>query len=466
MQAKNTSPKPLVSVYAEKGVLAFRFSSKYNSLFEILDGKPPTKQRTMGLGLRESPENWKLAQSAALRIERDLSDSENWQILFDPTFVKYGLAVKYSAAALKLAAPIPEIEPEMTVGAMWEEYLLWKKPQLQPTTFEFKFNRAFINALKGLVWNGKTKLFTDTQNGVWDMLLCSAITEKILTHKMNAESRKSLVSALSEAFTRLQSQGRTKLTKNPFILENKTENKTDKYESTVDVDGSINCRWCDKDDTERNPEEKDRRAFTKDERDIIIKAFYESARYGDRNIAPLVEFLFLTGCRPGEAYALEWKDVFLGRNNDYVRFSRSYNGQLKNTQQTKTGEIRLFKMYPKLRDLLLRIKPDTAQPNDLVFTNTRGDAYNSGCMGIVWNGKPEKKKDGTKDENPGVVSRLVLDGAISRYLAPYHTRHTFITLMAQAGTDLLLLATACGNSVEVIQRHYLGVDTEALFPNI
>ncbi|MCY7386099.1 MAG: hypothetical protein LH628_26750 [Microcoleus sp. CAN_BIN18] len=147
MQAKNTAPKPLVSVYAEKGVLAFRFSSKYNPLFEILDGKAPAKQRTMGLGLRESPENWKLAQSAALRIERDLSDSENWQILFDPTFVKYGLTVKYSAAALKLAAPIPESEPEMTVGAMWEDYLVWKQPQLQPTTFSAIYAGTYSNVI-------------------------------------------------------------------------------------------------------------------------------------------------------------------------------------------------------------------------------------------------------------------------------------------------------------------------------
>jgi len=67
---------------------------------------------------------------------------------------------------------------------------------------------------------------------------------------------------------------------------------------------------------------------------------------------------------------------------------------------------------------------------------------------------------------PGVVTQLVTDGLIDGYLPPYHTRHTFITLMAHAGTDLLLLATACGNSVEVIQRHYLGVNTEANFPDI
>lgn len=466
MQARNTAPKPLVSVYAEKGVLAFRFSSKYNPLFAILDGKAPTKQKTMGLGLRESADNWKLAQSAALRIERDLSDSENWQLLFDPTFVKYGLAVKYTSAALKLAAP-PIAETEITVGTMWEDYLVWKRPQVQPTTFEFKFNGGFSNALKGLVWDGKTKSFTDTQNGVWDLPLRPSIGDLILAHEMCADSKKNLFSALSEAFTRLQSQGKTKLTVNPFVLVSTiAENKTDKYKSTVNADGTVNCRWWDKDDTERNLAERDRRAFTKDERDTIIKAFYESPRLGDRQAATLIEFLFLTGCRPGEAFALEWRDVFLGHDKDYIRFSKSYNGQLKNTQTTKTGEIRLFKVYPKLNKLLLRIKPDNAQSNDLVFTNTRGGAYNSGCIGIVWNGKPDTNKDGTRDENPGVVTRLVKASLISHYLSPYHARHTFITLQAEAGADLFLLATICGNSIEVIQRHYLGINTEATLPDI
>jgi len=466
MQAKNTAPKPLVSVYAEKGVLAFRFSSKYNPLFEILDGKPPTKQRTMGLGLRESPENWKLAQSAALRIERDLSDSENWQILFDPTFVKYGLAVKYSAAALKLAAPIPEIEPEITVGAMWEDYLLWKQPQLEETTFKLNYQVVFTNAVKGLIWNNQQHSHTIAASGcMWDMSLSQVDVNRLMKAPLSLRTQRKTLAALSEAFTRLQSQGKTKLTANPFVIVGGvTENKTDKYKSTVDVDG-IEREWWDVPDNETDDDERDRRAFTKDERDIIIKAFYESDKPGQLQAAPLIEFLFLTGCRSGEAFALRWQDVFMGRDKNYVRFSKSYNGRLKNTQVTKTGDIRIFKIYPKLRELLLRIKPDTAQPNDLVFQNTQGNSYSSNTLDALWR-QTRGRKNNTIYNYPGVVTQLVDSGVISCYLSPYHTRHTFITLMAQAGADLFLLATTCGNSIEVIQRHYLGVDTEATLPDI
>jgi len=280
MQARNTAPKPLVSVYAEKGVLAFRFSSKYNPLFEILDGKAPNKQRTMGLGLRESPENWKLAQSAALRIERDLSDSENWQILFDPTFVKYGLAVKYSAAALKLAAPIPKAETEITVGTMWEEYLVWKKTVVEETTFKQRY-RKYTNAVKGLIWDNRSRAFTTTKIQLGNIPLDrdSAIVEAIVAISVSEKNK--LSSALSEAFEYAKTKGLlvNPTTVNPFVLDKfsvPAVTTQQKYADKV-VNGET-VEWHETGD--ENTQEDDRRAFTLVERDIIIKAFYESDRQG------------------------------------------------------------------------------------------------------------------------------------------------------------------------------------------
>ncbi|MEG4852833.1 tyrosine-type recombinase/integrase [Microcoleus sp. B5-D4] len=458
MYAKSQSIPETIKVQSDNGSLRLQFSTKYNPIFG-------GKRKHQGLGMKDTPDNWQKAIAIAYRIEGDLQHPD-WQQLFDPSFAKYGLKTKY-AAELKLAAPIPEPEPEMTVGAMWEDYLEWKQPQLQPTTFKFRFQISFTNILKGLVWDDKTKLFVDTHSGIWDLPLCPSLSESLFTGKMHPASKKNLLFALTEAFVRLQSQGKTKLNINPFIMPASIiKNKTDKYKSQVSADGTVDLRWWDKSDTETDPEERDRRAFTREERDIIIKAFYESDKPATRHAAPLVEFLFLTGCRSGEAFALEWKDVFLGRDKEYIRFNKSYNGKLKNTQTTKTGTIRLFKIYPKLNELLLRIKPDNTKPTDLVFVNTRGGAYNSGNLGILWNGKCETNKNGIESKKDGVLTRLVDVGKISFYLAPYHTRHTFITLMANAGTNLLLLATACGNSVEVIQRHYLGIDTTVNFPDI
>ena len=464
-QAKTTTPKSLVSVYAEKGVLAFRFSSKYNPLFEILDGKAPTKQRTMGLGLRESPENWKLAQSAALRIERDLSDSENWQILFDPTFVKYGLAVKYASAALKLAAPIPEPEPEMTVGAMWEDYLIWKQPQLQPTTFKSWFHRTYTNVIKGLIWDSGNQTFTESQHSVYGMAISASVVTTLLAGGTNQETKRKTLVALSEAFTRLQSLGKTKLAVNPFVIVGGvTENKTDKYKSTVNADGTER-EWWNVPDNESDNDELDRRCFSKADRDTIIDAFYNHKNAAARQLAPLIEFRFLTGCRNGEAFALHWSDCFRGKDNDKIIFRLSYSGQTKGTQIPKTGESRIFQMYPKLRDLLTRIKPATAQPNDLVFTKLNGKSWDADAIHKKWSGSKQTKNE-TEYHYPGLVTQLATDGLIDGYLPFYNCRHTFISLQAHAGTDLFLLATACGNSVETIQKHYLGVNPDVSFTDI
>lgn len=457
-QARSTAPKPLVSVYAEKGVLAFRFSSKFNSLFEILDGKAPSKQKTMGLGLRESAENWKLAQSAALRIERDLSDSENWQLVFDPTFVKYGLAVKYSSAALKLAAPIPEPEPEMTVGTMWEDYLTWKQPQLESTTFQMRYRGTYTNAVKGLAWDKRTAKLADTQNGVWDMHLSNAVADKLSVHPVSDKNKKYLLVALTEAFTRLQSLGKTKLMVNPFVIVGGvTENKTDKYKPTVNGDGTIRA-WYEIQDTETNPDERDRRAFTKDERDTIIKAFYESDKANVRQAAQLIEFLFLTGCRSGEAFALTWNNIKF--DNNQIIIHKSYAATIKQVKCTKNADTRLFVIYPKLRDLLLRIKPADAKPTDLLFKQLNGKPHNSTGIGCIWR-EGKTKSNGKEYCYPGVVTQLVESGAISCYLSPYHTRHTFITLQARAGVDLTMLAGICSTGVDKIHQHYLEHDKTA-----
>ena len=47
--------------------------------------------------------------------------------------------------------------------------------------------------------------------------------------------------------------------------------------------------------------------FTRAERSQVIAAFKSHRSY--RHYAPLVEFLFLTGCRPSKAIALQWKHI-------------------------------------------------------------------------------------------------------------------------------------------------------------
>jgi len=455
-QARSNHVPDTIKVQSDNGSLRLQFSTQYNPIFG-------GKRKHQGLGMKDTPDNWAKAVGIAWRIQEDLQHTD-WQKLFDPSFAKYGLKTKY-AAELKLAAPIPQPEPEMTVGQMWEDYLIWKQPQLQPTTFEI-WRNTFTNALKGLVWNKKTSIFLDTQNGLWEVPLSTDIGKNVSELSLGAKNKGLLIGALKEAFTRLQSLGKTKLTVNPFVIVGGvTENKTDKYKSAINTDGGTLEWWEVKADTEVNPEERDRRAFTKDERDIIIKAFYESDKASCRQAAPLIEFLFLTGCRSGEAFALRWQDIKLDRG--YIFFYKSYSTRLKNIQQTKDGVDRLFKIYPKLNNFLLRIKPADVKPTDLVFAKLNGKSYDSGALGKIWNKPNASVYMGVRHEYVGVVTQLVESGAISCYLSPYHTRHTFITLMARHdGVDLILLGACCGNSADIIQRHYLGVNISSVLPDI
>ena len=440
---------------SDKGNLRLAFSTRYNPVF---DGK----RKYEPLGMRDTPENRLKAEAIAYRIENDLLHPD-WLQLFDPTFAKYGLKSQY--AALKLAAPIPEVEPEMTVGAMWEDYLIWKQPQLQPTTFKAEYEVSFSNVVKGFVWNKVTAKYSDTDTGIYDLPLSKVSADMILDHPYAVLKKQNTLTALSEAFTRLQSQGKTKLTANPFvIIGGAVKNKTDKYKSTVNSDGDVK-EWWQTDSTETDSEENDRRAFSKSDRDTIINAFYNHKNESPRELAPLVEFRFLTGCRSGEAFALHWGDCFRGKDSDKIIFRLSYSGRTKGTQVVKTGESRIFKMYPKLRDLLLRIKPVDAKPDDLVFTKLNGKSWDSSATQNLWNVKT-CKRNGIDCNYPGIVTQLATDGLIDGYLPFYNCRHTFISLQAHAGTDLLLLATACGNSVEVIQRHYLGIDTTVKMTDI
>lgn len=459
-----------VSVFVHKGVVNLRFPKRHSPIWETLDGKSlKGKPKCLALGkhgFSDNPEDKKRALQIAIAMEADL-DHPEWDKLFDPTLAKYGIgSAKYAKLADVLQMPgTKQPEPEMTVGAMWEDYLTWKETQVEASYFQPTFFVTFSNALKGLKWCNKTKKFSDAGNGVWDKPLSAEIVELLPLIEISKEKKVTLFSALNEAFTRAQSQGKVKLTINPFSnLKPDKPDTRDKYKSVVRGDGTVWKWWEVRNAKSQDVLEADKRAFTAIERDIIINAYYESEKAGERQIAPLIEFLFLTGCRSGEAFALVWDNVKF--DNNCVVFGTSYSSTIKAVKVTKNDSIRLFYLYPRLTELLKRIKPDDAKPNDLVFKQENGRTFNSDHHGHSWLGRSQTKKNGKTYHYPGVVTRLVEEGKITQYLPPYNARHTFITLTAHANKEnpscLALLAASCENSVEIIIKHYLDVDHSAV----
>jgi integrase len=211
--------------------------------------------------------------------------------------------------------------------------------------------------------------------------------------------------------------------------------------------------------------------FTREEMERIIKAYEEHPRYS--YLAPLVIFLFLTGCRTGEGVALRWKNV----TEKYIYFRESLSlvrGKHICKEGTKTEAERVFpRINPRLNQLLEQLKPEKVNPDDFVFQTPRGGHISRKIFSYSWYGGKKNKYF-----YQGIVSKLAsktqAQGGIDHYRCPYSTRHTFITLALETmaakklltPSDVSQLAKYVGNSSTMIYEHYLGRSSNEQLVNI
>ncbi|MCC3405391.1 MAG: site-specific integrase [Microcoleus sp. PH2017_10_PVI_O_A] len=170
--------------------------------------------------------------------------------------------------------------------------------------------------------------------------------------------------------------------------------------------------------------------FTEEERDRIIDAFRQTEEFQ----APLIEFLFLTGCRPSEAIALRWKHI--DTNLSQITFCEAFVYGV--AKDTKTSKSRIFPINPKLRSLLSSIKPVAADSESLVFPSKTGliaDEHN--LANRQW--KP------------------ILEILGIRQRPLYNCRHTFISTCLAKGVQVRQVALWVGNSPRTIWEHYAGL---------
>ena len=170
--------------------------------------------------------------------------------------------------------------------------------------------------------------------------------------------------------------------------------------------------------------------FTQQERDRIIKAFKEQEPY----YAPLIEFLFLTGCRPSEAIALRWKHIDASLTQ--ITFCEAFVYGV--TKDTKTSKSRSFPVNPKLRSLLEAVKPMAIDGESLVFPSKTGlviDEHN--LLNRQWH--------------------PILEELAVRPRPIYNCRHTFISTCLAKGIQVRQVALWVGNSPRTIWEHYAGL---------
>ncbi|WP_416676729.1 site-specific integrase [Egbenema bharatensis] len=192
-------------------------------------------------------------------------------------------------------------------------------------------------------------------------------------------------------------------------------------------------------------EEEEINPFTREERDRIIAAFQANRYY--KGYAPLVEFLFFTGCRPSEALALQWKNV----KQQVITFRRVliYDGKkLVIQDKLKTQALRKFSINPQLAEIIAAIKPENSDPESLVFPSPKGKF-------IDWS-------NFTTRAWAKILASLAQDTVLSNgeilpgieYRNPYQMRHTFCSLCREGDIASIQLAKWVGNSAEMIDRVY------------
>ncbi|MEH2031344.1 MAG: tyrosine-type recombinase/integrase [Nostoc sp.] len=227
------------------------------------------------------------------------------------------------------------------------------------------------------------------------------------------------------------------------------------------TDYSRCCKWaCDSELIAYNPFEKVQlqkpkikhrncKAFTLEQRDLIIESFERHSIH--QHYAALVKFLFWTGARPGEAFALTWGDI----SQDYRRISINKSRNFKGIKKgTKNGKQRVFPAQEgsKLHQLLIDIKPKNTVPTDLIFFSKAAKPINSDTFLDFW------KEDHTKSQSNayrslGVVMELANQGKVP-YLKPYATRHTFATWAITSGLSVDKVARLIGDTVQTVLKYY------------
>lgn len=172
--------------------------------------------------------------------------------------------------------------------------------------------------------------------------------------------------------------------------------------------------------------------------------------------ALLVDFTAMTGCRPGEALALRWRDV-----GERIAISRRLSGK-EIVEGTKARRDRSVPVLPPLRTDLVRLRESGGDPPDAwIFRTPSGGHW----LETDWRNyrsrhfRPalERVEAGWGRwrawlSRPEAVRESVAGLAATR---PYDLgRHTHSALMLAAGMSLQRLARIQGHSIRVLDDAY------------
>jgi integrase len=342
-------------------------------------------RRYHSLHLSDSVRNRQHADFVAQWMQNDILSHS-----FDPTFKRYKQQDETPGAVIS----------EISISDLWERYTIYKRPQLAASTIAKDFDRVAT-----LIGRFPVTSLRDAV-AVRDYLNSETTpntTRRVLT-QLNAACKWGVKS-------------RT-IASNPFDGM-AADIKLPKGSEKPDID-----------------------PFSPEERDLIIDYF---KKY-NQPFAPLVEFIFRTGCRPSEATGLVWRNISVDFKT--VTFTQAVTlteDGLAVKQGLKTQERRVFPCGDTLQTFLRSIAPEDIHRDRFVFESDRGkfiDFHNF-----------------TNRHWHPVLTTL---GIAPR--SPYQMRHSYITFCIRSGMDAANVAKLVGNSPEIIYKHYMGVDRNLVAP--
>ena len=171
--------------------------------------------------------------------------------------------------------------------------------------------------------------------------------------------------------------------------------------------------------------------FTHEAMTAIVEGFKKSRYYS--YYTDYVEFLFGTGCRTAEAIGLRWKHLTDDCSSIWIGESLTRGVR----KATKTNRARTISLSEKLKQMLLRRRPEKPDPERLVFRSAKGGAI-----------------DGQTFRNRAWTSVLEESGV--DYRQPYNTRRTFISYALDMGMNPVEVAQLTGHDVQTLYENYAG----------
>lgn len=372
--------------------MAVTVDSKSNKLIIRFRVTGYAKQFYLSTGLKDNKSNRSIVESRWELIQREISLGE-----FDSTLDRYRFGDKKPKIIKNEELKITKYN----LLEIWDKFTDYQETQIEQTTIlkRYKSVKRYIDKLP-------TTNLDDAVN-IRDWLLKNTTTKMAIL----------LINHFSQA---CEWGIKSKIiTSNPFA----------------------ELRMKEK----RQKRGKDYQAFTAEQRDLIIKAFEQHPKYS--YYASLVKFLFFTGCRLGEAFAVTWGDVSQDCTKVKINKSRNFNHI---TKGTKNGVERIFptEAGSKLQKMLLEIKPDDANPEKTIFLDLAGKPLDSFKLQKIWKGQAFQRY-----RYPGVVQNLANKGVVP-YLKAYSTRHTFATLAIASGITPDRVALWIGDTVQTVLIYY------------